>query len=131
MGLSGGKGNSRADTQSSSSTVNSQTTSNYVDNRVYQSDMGAIDAAVQLVRESLFFGDSATNGAFNDQSQVTVVDLPCPADIIEDNAVNVSDLLAVISAWGPCYPCAADVNRDSQVNVTDLLAVIGAWGACP
>ena len=24
-----------------------------------------------------------------------------------------------------------DINRDGVVNVTDLLAVIGAWGACP
>ncbi len=63
----------------------------------------------------------------------------CPADISNDGAVNVTDLLAVIGSWGvcpsPCPPhCAADIApavRDCAVNVTDLLAVIGAWGACP
>lgn len=60
---------------------------------------------------------------------------PCPADINGDAVVNVSDLLAVINAWGPCQPpppdCAADINGDGVVNVSDLLAVINAWGACP
>lgn len=64
----------------------------------------------------------------------------CPADINNDNQVNVSDLLTVISSWGacalPCPPrCAADVSPaatgDCAVNVADLLAVIGSWGACP
>lgn len=56
---------------------------------------------------------------------------PCPADINDDNVVNVSDMLAVINAWGPCAGCPADVNNDGNVNVTDMLAVINAWGACP
>jgi hypothetical protein len=56
----------------------------------------------------------------------------CPADTNGDNSVNVTDLLAVIGAWGPCAaPCAADTNNDGNINVTDLLAVIGSWGACP
>ncbi len=61
----------------------------------------------------------------------------CPADTNNDGFVNVTDLLAVIGAWGtcpaPCPPsaCAADINNDCFINVTDLLAVIGAWGPCP
>jgi hypothetical protein len=69
----------------------------------------------------------------------------CPADIAPppngDNAVNVNDLLLVITSWGPCpncpsTPCAADISPvasggDCQVNVNDLLAVITSWGACP
>ncbi len=54
----------------------------------------------------------------------------CPADINNDGQVNVTDLLAVIGAWGACTGCSADINNDGQVNVTDLLAVIGAWGPC-
>ena len=27
--------------------------------------------------------------------------------------------------------CPADVNRDSVVDVTDFLAVLSAWGNCP
>ena len=58
-----------------------------------------------------------------------------PADITGDGTVNVSDLLAVINAWGACVPpcppaCAADVNGDCAVNVADLLSVINAWGMC-
>ncbi len=56
---------------------------------------------------------------------------PCPADINGDGNVNVTDLLAVIGAWGACPGCPADINGDDVVNVTDLLAVIGAWGPCP
>ncbi|MCI0365722.1 MAG: hypothetical protein L0219_17820 [Phycisphaerales bacterium] len=56
---------------------------------------------------------------------------PCSADISSDDIVNVTDLLAVISAWGACPGCAADISGDDIVNVTDLLAVISAWGPCP
>ncbi len=64
----------------------------------------------------------------------------CPADINDDGEVNVTDLLAVIGAWGACVDCPAslcaadiapiDTGGDCVVNVTDLLAVIGAWGPC-
>ena len=27
--------------------------------------------------------------------------------------------------------CPADINNDTNVNVTDLLALLAAWGACP
>jgi hypothetical protein len=61
----------------------------------------------------------------------------CPADIAPspngNGIVNVDDLLAIISAWGPCASgdCPADLNGDLMVNVDDLLAVINAWGTCP
>jgi hypothetical protein len=63
---------------------------------------------------------------------------PCPADIAPpggNHVVNVDDLLAVITGWGPCpnpLDCPADVGvGDDEVNVDDLLAVITSWGACP
>ena len=58
----------------------------------------------------------------------------CPEDVNDDLTVNVSDLLAVISAWGNCpappspATCPADFNDDGVVNVTDLLTVISNWG---
>lgn len=74
----------------------------------------------------------------------------CVADINGDNAVGVSDLLSVISSWGPCpncpappsvvlpAVCGADIAPagassigDCSVNVADLLAVITSWGTCP
>ena len=69
----------------------------------------------------------------------------CPADFVPcggSGAVDVNDLLGVISAWGPCpVPCPprcpADIapagppQGDCQVNVNDLLMVITNWGPCP
>jgi len=45
-----------------------------------------------------------------------------------DGLVNVSDILAVVDAWGLCgFSCPEDLNGDGTVNVVDLLAVIAAW----
>ncbi len=54
----------------------------------------------------------------------------CIGDLNGDDIVNVTDLLALIAAWGACPGCPADLNGDNTVNVTDLLALIAAWGAC-
>ena len=49
-------------------------------------------------------------------------------DVNGDGIVNVSDLLAVIEAWGPCsFSCPEDLNGDGVIDVVDLLAVIAAW----
>ncbi len=52
-------------------------------------------------------------------------------DVDGDGLVGVSDLLAVLGAWGPCPdppdPCPADLDGDGTVGVTDLLAVLGNW----
>ena len=55
----------------------------------------------------------------------------CPADLDNDGEVRVTDLLILISAWGPCSACPEDMNGDDVVDVTDLLILIGAWGTCP
>ena len=55
----------------------------------------------------------------------------CDADVSGDGEVNVTDLLAIIAAWGiDCDGCSEDVNNDANVNVADLLIVIGNWGPC-
>ncbi len=54
----------------------------------------------------------------------------CPADVTYDFEVDVSDLIAVISSWGPCPGCPADTNGDQVVDVLDLVAVITSWGPC-
>ncbi|MCI0677097.1 MAG: hypothetical protein L0Y42_15150 [Phycisphaerales bacterium] len=46
--------------------------------------------------------------------------------------VDVSDLLAVLFAWGRCAgcppdQCASDLNGDCTVNVADLLTLIANW----
>lgn len=62
----------------------------------------------------------------------TVVVPACNGDINNDAIVNVSDLLMVISFWGPTQPTftAPDVDHNGVVNVNDLLYVIGHWGSC-
>ena len=56
----------------------------------------------------------------------------CPADTNGDKSVNVTDLLAMLAAWGFCPPfCPHDIHTDGTVNVADLLALLAAWGACP
>ena len=57
----------------------------------------------------------------------------CPPDINNDNQINVSDLLSVISAWGPCNNCPADIapaGGNDRVDANDLLSIITAWGSC-
>ena len=55
-----------------------------------------------------------------------------PADIDGNGVVDINDLLAVISAWGPCPGCPADCSPqpdgDGEVNIDDLLFVISNWG---
>jgi len=54
----------------------------------------------------------------------------CPEDLNGDGVVNVSDLLILLGAWGPCADCDEDLNGDGVVNVSDLLILLGAWGSC-
>jgi len=57
----------------------------------------------------------------------------CEGDLNGSGGVDVDDLLAVISAWGPCVDpddCPADMDGDGTVSVDDVLAVISAFGPC-
>jgi hypothetical protein len=52
-------------------------------------------------------------------------------DLNGDGVVDVSDLLILLGAWGPCPPsgdCPADLDGDGAVNVSDLLILLGNWG---
>lgn len=55
---------------------------------------------------------------------------PCVGDVNGSGNVDITDLLAIIGAWGPCVGCSADINGDDVVDITDLLAIIAAWGPC-
>jgi hypothetical protein len=54
----------------------------------------------------------------------------CIGDVNNDHVVNVSDLLMVINAWGPCTNCTVDPVANNLVNIDDLLAVLSGWGPC-
>ena len=68
-------------------------------------------------------------GIDNFQLEVVSCGTTCLGDVNSDGAVEVSDLLAVIDAWGSDDQ-AADINGDGVVAVGDLLAVVGNWGSC-
>ena len=73
-----------------------------------------------------------TSGDYDDTNDLPfsiVAPTACEGDINTDGDVGVTDLLAVIDAWGQ-QKSAADVNGDGIVNVADLLAVVGNWGDC-
>ncbi len=54
----------------------------------------------------------------------------CREDIAEANgAIDVTDLLSFIAAFGTADP-AADLDGDGEVTVDDLLLLMAAWGPC-
>lgn len=61
-------------------------------------------------------------------------DPPDPWDLDGDGHVDITELLAVIDAWGPCpadppgAACAADIDGDGSVGVGDLLLLLANWG---
>ena len=71
---------------------------------------------------------------FNGTLTISVFDYPFElldeyvlGDVTGDGIVDVSDVLALISAWGDCNNCIEDLNNSGSVDVTDLLIVIGNW----
>ncbi|MHC4948888.1 MAG: zinc-dependent metalloprotease family protein [Planctomycetota bacterium] len=55
----------------------------------------------------------------------------CPADCARpaDGGVDVTDLLALLAAWGQAG-ADCDVDGSGVVGVGDLLTVLAGWGAC-
>ena len=50
-----------------------------------------------------------------------------PGDVNGDGVVDVSDLLAIIAAWGPCKGCPEDLDGNGSVDVNDILLVLAFW----
>ncbi|MFK7959557.1 MAG: hypothetical protein AB8G96_03455 [Phycisphaerales bacterium] len=56
----------------------------------------------------------------------------CPGNANGDLVVDFSDLLAVLSAFGPCgSPCPQDVDGSGDVGFGDVLTVLSSFGPCP
>ncbi|MBT8485286.1 MAG: hypothetical protein HKO59_13450 [Phycisphaerales bacterium] len=54
----------------------------------------------------------------------------CTGDVDGNGIVEFTDLMAVLSDWGPCAGCATDLDGDGVVGFTELLDVLVGWGAC-
>jgi hypothetical protein len=54
----------------------------------------------------------------------------CDPDINDDGVVDTEDLLAILTAWGPCEGCPEDIDESGTVDTADLLAVLAGWGSC-
>jgi hypothetical protein len=70
------------------------------------------------------------NAAFMVRGQA-VVFVTCVEDLDGDGAVAVTDLLALLAAWGTDPGGPPDFNGDNTVSVVDLLQLLAAWGPCP
>ena len=66
-------------------------------------------------------------GAYEFQAQMP----PCPADVNDDDTVDIDDLFAVLAAWGDCDACPEDIDSNGVVDIDDIFAVLGSWGPCP
>ncbi|MCH8151443.1 MAG: hypothetical protein IH830_03605 [Planctomycetes bacterium] len=56
---------------------------------------------------------------------------PPLGDLDSDCAVGITDLLILLSNWGPCPPkaaCPADLDGDGGVGILDLLTLLANWG---
>ncbi|MBX3372315.1 MAG: hypothetical protein KF817_00635 [Phycisphaeraceae bacterium] len=56
---------------------------------------------------------------------------PCTGDIDGNGEVDFADVLALLSAWGPCLGCDEDLDDNGEVDFSDLLLLLSAWGPCP
>lgn len=54
----------------------------------------------------------------------------CPADINDDDMVDIDDLFEVLGAWGPCQDCPEDLDLDGDVDIDDVFIVLDEWGPC-
>ena len=58
---------------------------------------------------------------------------PCPADFVDDGAVNAADLGVLLNFWGTNgsqFP-GVDLDGDGIVGAADLSSLLGSWGPCP
>jgi hypothetical protein len=106
-------------------------------------DWDVLSYPVPITTDSRFALAGPSEDEITEELMLAIEGMPlplgvCPADATGDHAVNIDDLLAVISDWGPCaaWPTAcngdvAPVVGNQVVNIADLLAVIAHWGPCP
>ena len=54
----------------------------------------------------------------------------CSADLDGDNIVGITDLIALLAAWGTDPGGPPDFDGDGNVGITDLIELLANWGPC-
>jgi hypothetical protein len=64
-------------------------------------------------------------------AQILIGGTAVPGDVDGDGVVGISDLLALLAAWGPCpnppAACPADIDANGEVGISDLLSLLANW----
>ncbi len=96
--------------------------------RTFADVLAGIDQAVYTTfKPGFLFGQTD----FDLQLDNITIDT-CPIDFDGSGAVDFGDLLAILSAWGPCEGiCSEDLDGNGAVDFSDLLIVLANWGPCP
>ena len=55
----------------------------------------------------------------------------CPSDLDGDGSVAISDMVALLEAWGTNSGDPSDLDGDGTVAMPDLLLLVADWGPCP
>ncbi len=55
----------------------------------------------------------------------------CPCDLDGDGSVAISDMVALLEAWGTNSGGPSDLDGDGTVAMPDLLQLVADWGPCP
>ena len=56
--------------------------------------------------------------------------VPCPWDLDGSGAVDITDFLALLAAWGTDPGGPPDFDGDGDVGITDFLELLEHWGKC-
>lgn len=89
------------------------------------------DAVVHLVSEDIYIDikflswSCCGRGGFSYERSTP----PAPCDVDGDDVMGVTDLLALLGAWGaPGGP--ADLDHSGLVGIRDLMTLLAMWGPC-
>ena len=100
--------------------------------------VGSSDSANSTISEAFRWTSSGgiVGRGINESGDIEgwVAQLPesdCFGDVDGDGNVGVSDLLALLAAWGTDPGGPPDFDGDGTVGVADLLVLLGSWGPCP
>jgi hypothetical protein len=90
---------------------------------------GGVQAGTILASNVSSVGARTFMLSVGDTVNGSVTPPPC-GDTDGDGQVDVTDLLAILTAWGPCVGCPEDFNGDGVVEIADLLFLLSTWGPC-